>query len=117
MLLSLIHLVINLPVHLVAAGQPLCLQLLRLPLDPPSASSSLGPGVCLAHDNELQLLQDTHITKMGGNKIAMVPVLPCGLSPVNYLSHFTSNFLSQLPAPGTSSFCIRCKNNSLTETV
>ena len=67
MLSSFTHLVINLPVHLVAVGQQPGLQLPHFPLDFPSNSLTLGPSVSLAHDKEFQLLQDTHSTKVRGN--------------------------------------------------
>ena len=70
-ILSLLHFVADLLIQLTAMEQPLGLQMLYLPLDPPG-SLTPGPGTCASfNDEEPRLLQNSFMTKGRGNKMEM----------------------------------------------
>lgn len=70
-ILSLLHFVADLLIQLTAMEQPLGLEMLYLPLDPPG-SLTPGPGTCASfNDEEPRLLQNSFMTKGRGNKMEM----------------------------------------------
>lgn len=116
-MLSLLHFVADQLSQLTAMKQLLGLQVLHLPLDPPSGSLTPGPGICAAfHDEEPQLPRNSFMTKVRGSKMEMgLSLISSGSSSCSGFQH-ARHLLFITASPGDLSSSIRCRDDILTET-